>query len=240
MSSLTAAPVSNSVEAANNSVIVFVTVFVTLFFVAASGTFCCVCVCNGSSSPGAGSSPPSNDTKKKDEKTDQEIKEKKEVQIDLQALHYYIFQSNPKYISTIELSGQYLSESEAAKRAAKENGTLLRTNNGKVYISTPGGTHAEIQFISDNQNPKTVTDLWIKNSPCASCSQSLIQYFKDCPKKPTIYIGRIWHLNDSFDDQGLIDIIEAGFTLSVWGELNALLYGSGDTTTASYLNKLKK
>ena len=64
--------------------------------------------------------------------------------------------------------------------------------------------------------------------------------FQGLSKKPTIHIGHIWHLNDLFDDQGLIDIIEAGFTLSVWEELNALLYGSGDSTTANYLNKLKK
>ena len=133
MSSTETVSNNDTVREANNTFIYAVTVLATLFFVAVVLT-CCACIRKGigSVSPGTGSSSPGNATKEKDEKTDQEIKEKKEVQIDLQALHYYIFQSNPKYISTIELSGQYLSEPEAAKRAAKENGTLLRTNNGKV------------------------------------------------------------------------------------------------------------
>ena len=125
MSSVTTTSDDLVQTAANNNAIIFATVAVTITFVLIFCSICCLCVCKGSSSS-------SNDTKEKDGKTDQDTKKEKDVQIDLQALNYYIFQSNPKYNSTIELAGQYCSEPEAAKRAAKGNGTLLRTNNGKV------------------------------------------------------------------------------------------------------------
>ena len=107
------------------------------------------------------------------------------------------------------------------------------------YLNTPGREHAEIMFINDRpNNPNHITTLWIKNSPCADCSRALIEYFNHyC--KPTIYVGRIWHLYDKNDDQGLINLMKAGFKIEVWEKLHKMMHGSSATTT-NYLSKLEK
>ena len=106
------------------------------------------------------------------------------------------------------------------------------------YLNTPRGTHAEIMFINDKSiNRNLIKELWIKNSPCVHCSGALLDYFKKNHHKPTIYVGRIWHFNDKNDDQGLINLIKAGFKIEVWETLHDMMYGS-DTRTKDYLRKL--
>ena len=56
--------------------------------------------------------------------------------------------------------------------------------------------------------------------------------------KPTIYVGRIWHLNDKNDDQGLINLMKAGFKIKVWETLHTMMYKS-DPITTNYLDKLE-
>ena len=93
-------------------------------------------------------------------------------------------------------------------------------------------------FIKDrSNNPNHITTLWIKNSPCADCSRALIEYFNHY-RKPTIYVGRIWHLNDRNDDQGLINLMRADFKIKVWKTLHTKMYGS-DPITTNYLYKLE-
>ena len=93
-------------------------------------------------------------------------------------------------------------------------------------------------FINDPLNkPNHIKALWIKNSPCADCSRALLEYFNSC-RKPTIYVGRIWHLYDINDDQGLVHLMKAGFKITVWETLHTMMYGS-DQMTANYLHKLE-
>lgn len=86
-------------------------------------------------------------------------------------------------------------------------------------------------FINDrSNNPNHITTLWIENSPCARCSRALLEYFKN-HHKPIIYVEKIWHPNDRNDDQGLINLMKAGFKIKVWG-----MFGS----TVKYLHNLEK
>ena len=89
-------------------------------------------------------------------------------------------------------------------------------------------------FINDrSNNPNDITTLWIENSPCAKCSRALLGYFKN-HHKPTIYVGQIWRPNNRNDDQGLINLMKAGFKIKVWGMFS--MFGS----TAKYLHNLEK
>ena len=107
------------------------------------------------------------------------------------------------------------------------------------YLNTPGKQHAEIMFINDpSNNLNDIKTLWIKNSPCAKCSRALLKYFES-HHKPTIYVGRIWHLKNKNDDQGLVNLIKAGFKIKVWEELHNMMYGSS-TKTKNYLNEIEK
>ncbi len=51
-------------------------------------------------------------------------------------------------------------------------------------------------------------------------------------------MGRIWHLGDTQDDNGLKEMMREGFKLKVWNKLHNRMY-SGDTTTANYLKGLR-
>ena len=93
-------------------------------------------------------------------------------------------------------------------------------------------------FINDkSNNPNDITTLWIKNSPCDKCSRALLKYFNNHPK-PTIYVGQIWRFDDKYD-QGLINLMKAGFKIRVWETLHNMMYGS-DTKTKNHLSKLWK
>ena len=78
----------------------------------------------------------------------------------------------------------------------------------------------------------------IKNSPCAKCSKLLINHFNKYKKKPTIYVGRIWHLRDKKDREGLKDLLHNGFQLEVWEKLHQEIYGN-NTRTRNYIKELK-
>lgn len=107
------------------------------------------------------------------------------------------------------------------------------------YLNIRGGTHAEIKFINDrSNNPNDITTLWIKNAPCAKCSRALLEYFES-HRKPTIYVGRIWRLDNENDKQGLINLIKAGFKIKIWEELHNMMYRSS-TKTKNYLKEIEK
>ena len=137
------------------------------------------------------------------------------------------------------IDGEYMTnEDEVAERAAKEPGTLLWINEEQVFINTPGGKHAEILFITSKKQPHHTSTMKIKNSPCHNCSTELINHFRRQHQKPTIFVGRIWHLDDSSHRKGLQQLLKNGFNIRVWKKLHDKMYGS-DTSTENYIRRLK-
>ena len=130
------------------------------------------------------------------------------------------------------------NEDEVAERAAKEPGTLLWINEEQVFINTPGGKHAEILFITSKKQPLHISTMKIKNSPCHNCSTELINHFRHRHQKPTIFVGRIWHLDDLSDREGLQQLLKKGFKIRVWQTLHDKMYGS-DTITENYIRQLQ-
>lgn len=62
----------------------------------------------------------------------------------------------------------------------------------KTYTSG-GGHHAEFNFLRDNLNTlANFPILWINNSPCPVCANSLIAAYADVPNKPTIYAAHFY------------------------------------------------
>lgn len=94
-----------------------------------------------------------------------------------------------------------------------------------------------MMFMKGQSTPQNITALWIKNTPCANCSKALVEYFKN-HDKPTLYVGQIWHLSDRDDDQGLVNLIKAGFKIKVWEKLHNIIHRS-NTRTAEYLQRLE-
>ena len=120
-----------------------------------------------------------------------------------------------KVLKSIDQKKEYTNE-ETVKLAHEMKGvTILLTNEGRVYWNTKR-KHAEIVFIEDTQNPKEVTKLSIKTSPCSNCAQHLIAYFKFCDIKPDIFIGKIYRQRIKGDDEGLQDLMKEGFNIQVW------------------------
>ncbi|XP_019849090.1 PREDICTED: uncharacterized protein LOC109580418 [Amphimedon queenslandica] len=130
---------------------------------------------------------------------------------------------------------EYHSESDACDKAKKKDGNFLRTSKGKVYTSTPDSIHVVIQFIKDKPLPSNNTELWIKKSPCSSCSSRLLDLYKFSPK-PTLYIGAISRPHHSDDDKGLIQLLKEGFNIKVWDPL----VDENDCDVNEYINNLKK
>ena len=111
---------------------------------------------------------------------------------------------------------KYYTDDEAIKLAQEMKGvTLLRTNEGRVYINSQM-RHVEIVFIEDTPNPRFITGLWITNSPCSDCAQCLMTYFKSCHTKPDIFIGKIYQQQKKHDGEGLQDLMKEGFKIQVW------------------------
>ena len=104
-----------------------------------------------------------------------------------------------------------------------------------MFINSPGGPHAEIMLINSNERPKKI---YITNSPCQNCSNALRQHFAYSSSKPTILVGRIWHLNNEEDDEGLRQLLREGFNIEVWDELHERMYPN-DSLTRNYIQKLK-
>ena len=95
-------------------------------------------------------------------------------------------------------------------------------------------------FINDPLNkPNHTKALWIKNSPCADCSRALYKYFNHY-HKPIIYVGQVWRLRNRNDNEGLKNLMKAGFEIKVWETLHTKMYGSEDSKTADHLDKLEK
>ena len=118
-----------------------------------------------------------------------------------------------------------------------EGVTHLLTNENKLYCSTQT-QHAEILFTKATFQYTTHT-IWIKNSPCAKCSQVLINFFFN-NRKPKIYFGRIYRLDDEEDREGLINLLQNGFELEVWETLHTMMYGTHSRSTHKYLRQVKQ
>lgn len=103
--------------------------------------------------------------------------------------------------------------------------------------------HAEIKFIKGNEDPFEITDLLIKNSPCHKCSEKLLKHFKDLDDKPTIHVGRIWHirhLENKDDRNGMIELLKDEFDITVWEDLHSLICRKHPSFTSDYINNLYK
>ena len=113
-------------------------------------------------------------------------------------------------------TGSQCSLDEAAYLAFRRKGTVLYTNEGTIYWSNPY-EHAEEVFIRKTKNNTWWIDtIWIKNSPCRSCADKLIQHFASKTHKPTLYIGKIWEGNETANREGLKQMKANGFRLQVW------------------------
>ena len=112
---------------------------------------------------------------------------------------------------------------DLAQKAFARPGTLLctdDTDDGSIYWSTPS-LHAEEIFIikTKHQDLSNIETIWIKNSPCIWCAEELIKHFARKPKKPTIYIGKIWngrYGDESTNKEGLKKMKRNGFHLTAW------------------------
>ena len=123
---------------------------------------------------------------------------------------------------------------------SEDHVTHLVTNEGKLYRSqrVRPFLHAEVLFTRDTL-PCNIHTIWIKNSPCAKCSKVLITFFHKI-RKPKIYFGRIYRLNDEEDREGLINLLQNGFELEVWETLHTLMYPTRSKTTQKYLREVKQ
>lgn len=104
-----------------------------------------------------------------------------------------------------------------------------------MYTSTPNSSHVVIQFINDKPLPSDNTQLWIKKSPCSSCSNRLLELYK-FSRKPTLYVGAISRPHHSDDDKGLSQLLKEGFDIKVWESLA----DEKDCDVNEYINNLKK
>ena len=155
-------------------------------------------------------------------------------------LHSYLQQLEEEMEYPLNMQDNYSGrEREVVLIASGELGvTHLLTNEGKLYRSN-NGLHAEIVFCEDTTvQAQNIRELWIKNSPCHNCAAALIEHFDEDNPKPTIYIGRIWRLYNTQDDNGLKDMMIQKFQLKVWDKLHYRMY-PGDTTAANYLKRLE-
>ncbi len=98
--------------------------------------------------------------------------------------------------------------------------------------------HAIEVFTTTDTQPDQITELYTKESPCYTCVCKLIQHFKHCNKKPTLFLGKIRHLHNVSDREGLRQLIQEGFDIALWTHLHYLMLGD-DTTSINYINELK-
>ena len=132
------------------------------------------------------------------------------------------------------------SEYEAAQIAHSEDHvTHLLTNEGWLYRSKSNPSkHAEV-ILTEKTQARNITEIWIKNSPCAQCSQVLIQFFNNC-RKPIIYVGRIYRPDNQEDREGLMNLVQQGFELKVWETLHTMMYDPYSRKTHNYLRDVKQ
>lgn len=118
--------------------------------------------------------------------------------------------------------------------AFKRKGTVLYTNEGTIYWSNPY-EHAEEVFIRKTRNDtRWIDTIWIKNSPCRSCADKLIQHFASKIYKPTLYIGKIWEGDETANREGLKQMKAKGFRLKVWKSE----YNKDADSTRRYLDNI--
>ena len=119
------------------------------------------------------------------------------------------------------------------------------TNKRELYRSDKND-HAEAKFCKDISVPvraESIDKIWIKNSPCANCSQKLLNCFKGIRKKPEILIGRIYRLDDKDDFKEMKNLYANGFEVRTWNEF--LMHSDSDkqpeqTQTARYIRDMKQ
>ena len=126
------------------------------------------------------------------------------------------------------------SQDDAAYIAFKRKGTVLYTNEETIYWSNPY-EHAEEVFIRKTKNnTRWIDTIWIKNSPCRSCADKLIQHFASKIYKPTLYIGKIWQGDETANREGLDEMKANGFRLEVWESK----YNKDADSTRRYLDNI--
>ena len=131
-------------------------------------------------------------------------------------------------------TGSQCSLDEAAYLAFRRKGTVLYTNEGTIYWSKPY-EHAEKVFIRKTRNDtRWIDTIWIKNSPCRSCADKLIQHFASKIYKPTLYIGKIWQGDETANREGLDEMKANGFRLEVWESK----YNKDADSTRRYLDNI--
>ena len=132
------------------------------------------------------------------------------------------------------------SEYEAAQIAHSEDHvTHLLANEGRLYRNeSKPSKHAEV-ILTEKTQARNITKIWIKNSPCAQCSQVLIQFFNNC-RKPIIYVGRIYRPNNQEDREGLMNLVQQGFELKVWETFHTMKPDPDSRETHDYLRDVKQ
>ena len=132
-------------------------------------------------------------------------------------------------------------EDEVADIACGEIGvTHLLTNEGRIYRSNRYD-HAEVVFTEEcRTQPCNITRICIKNSPCAKCSEALINFFCNTDDKPEIRIGSIYKFNDTSNFDWMVKLCLAGFELTFWKEYTQKRYGPRLNPKAiEYLERVK-
>lgn len=101
--------------------------------------------------------------------------------------------------------------------------TYLTVNFGhKVYIQENANNHAEDRLFSDEsvaQNTITTNGIWLNNSPCPRCAQTIMNRYSN-GNKPTIFIQNVYvgqGLDSTLDSlMCLAKMIKKGFNIVPW------------------------
>lgn len=118
---------------------------------------------------------------------------------------------------------QYYSVSEAALVASNEEDfDHLRTDTGKLYRNSFFHHTVEV-FINNTTDPRGISKIWLKRSPCVNCSHKLISFYKYIERKPTLYIGQVSRSSTTRDREGMKQLLQNGFKLRTWTRLYRLL-----------------
>ncbi len=87
--------------------------------------------------------------------------------------------------------------------------------------------HAERVFKNNlHGDPARIRKIWLKSSPCSSCSKLLIKMYSKVPKKPEICIGHIYKPGVEVDKQGMNNLKDNGFNVSLWDNFYKTKYGN--------------
>lgn len=121
-------------------------------------------------------------------------------------------------------------EEHIAEKALHHGGTLLCVNckvDDEHVFKNHNKHHAEIMMIRNyNNEPQGIKTIHITNSPCHNCARELINYFNACQYKPTIYVGRLWHLHDLHEEnrKWLKKMLKEEFHISEWKKLHDMKF----------------